>query len=291
MNNNLNNNIIIGAAQLGTNYGIANSNKQFKLEARVNFLDFAYKNGFISFDTAYNYKNSHKILGQWISIKKRKPILYSKIPKIKKIDNKVLTDIFSKMLSELNVTNLDGLFLHNPKDWENIKMQIFINKILKKKLIKSFGLSIYEENQIYLNENIKIIQAPGNIFNQKVINSERLHNFSNNGGEVHIRSIFIQGLIFMNPNNIPTILEELKKPIFYIQNYAKEINIPIANLLLLAVNKIFPKAKLVVGLDDLEQITTLLEIYKNQISDSDLREVINFGSKNFNKLWDTRSWS
>ena len=291
MNNNLNNNIIIGAAQLGTNYGIANSNKQFKLEERVNFLDFAYKNGFISFDTAYNYKNSHKIIGQWISIKKRKPILYSKIPKIKKIDNKVLTDIFSKMLSELNVTNLDGLFLHNPKDWENIKMQIFINKILKKKLIKSFGLSIYEENQIYLNENIKIIQAPGNIFNQKVINSERLHNFSNNGGEVHIRSIFIQGLIFMNPNNIPTILEELKKPIFYIQNYAKEINIPIANLLLLAVNKIFPKAKLVVGLDDLEQITTLLEIYKNQISDSDLREVINFGSKNFNKLWDTRSWS
>jgi len=42
MNNNLNNNIIIGAAQLGTNYGIANSNKQFKLEERVNFLDFAY---------------------------------------------------------------------------------------------------------------------------------------------------------------------------------------------------------------------------------------------------------
>jgi len=291
MNNNLKNNIIIGAAQLGTNYGIANSNKQFKLEERVNFLDFAYKNGFISFDTAYNYKNSHKILGQWISIKNRKPILYSKIPKIKKIDIKVLTDIFSKMLSELNVTNLDGLFLHNPKDWENIKMQIFINKIIKKKLIKSFGLSIYEENQIYLNENIKIIQAPGNIFNQKVINSERLHNFSNNGGEVHIRSIFIQGLIFMNPNNIPTILEELKKPIFYIQNYAKEINIPIANLLLLAVNKIFPKAKLVVGLDDLEQITTLLEIYKNKISDSDLTEIINFGFKNFNKLWDTRSWN
>jgi len=291
MNNNLKNNIIIGAAQLGTNYGIANSNKQFKLEERINFLDFAYKNGFISFDTAYNYKNSHKILGQWISIKNRKPILYSKIPKIKKIDIKVLTDIFSKMLSELNVTNLDGLFLHNPKDWENIKMQIFINKIIKKKLIKSFGLSIYEENQIYLNENIKIIQAPGNIFNQKVINSERLHNFSNNGGEVHIRSIFIQGLIFMNPNNIPTILEELKKPIFYIQNYAKEINIPIANLLLLAVNKIFPKAKLVVGLDDLEQITTLLEIYKNKISDSDLTEIINFGFKNFNKLWDTRSWN
>ena len=70
INNKKNNkNIIIGTAQLGENYGVANNNKNFNIKNRIEFLNFAYNNGFINYDTAYAYKNSHKIIGEWLQEK------------------------------------------------------------------------------------------------------------------------------------------------------------------------------------------------------------------------------
>ena len=65
-NKNIKQNIIIGTAQLGENYGISNKNINYEIKSRIEFLDFCYQNGFHSFDTAYTYKNSHKIIGDWL---------------------------------------------------------------------------------------------------------------------------------------------------------------------------------------------------------------------------------
>ena len=67
-NKNIKQNIIIGTAQLGENYGISNKNIDYEIKSRIEFLDFCYQNGFHSFDTAYTYKNSHKIIGKNFSI-------------------------------------------------------------------------------------------------------------------------------------------------------------------------------------------------------------------------------
>ena len=72
-NQNIKRSIIIGTAQLGENYGISNCNANYEISNRIDFLNFCYKNGFHSFDTAYAYKNSHKIIGKWIHNTNCKP--------------------------------------------------------------------------------------------------------------------------------------------------------------------------------------------------------------------------
>ena len=175
-------------------------------------------------------------------------------------------------MKQLRLKKIEGLLLHNPKDWINDNTKYFVENILKDKLIKYFGLSIYSENDIHMDENIRLIQAPGNIFNQEIFYSNKLNKFT---GEIHIRSIFIQGLLLMQPEEIPKELESLKKPLYYINNFAKEMNIDISVLAILCIKKIMPDAKIVIGLDSIEQVKSLLNLEKKIIISYGIQEIGN----------------
>ena len=51
-----------------------------------------------------------------------------------------------------------------------------------------------------------------------------------------------------------------------------------------------PKAKIIIGLDSIEQVTNLLNIENSTIKNTDIEEIIKFGKKNYSKLWDPRNW-
>ena len=289
-NKNIKQSIIIGTAQLGGNYGISNYNSNYEMSSRIKFLDFSYKNGFHSYDTAYAYNNSHKIIGEWIHKTNYSPKIYSKIPKLNNANMEKIKSIFNLSLQQLKLQNMEGLLLHYPNDWLNNNIRTFIKDLLKNNLINSFGLSIYSENDLHEDNNINIIQAPGNIFNQEIFTSNKINNFYLNKGEIHIRSIFIQGLLLMKQSDIPKKLDELKKPLYYLHNYAKEMNIDIASLAILCVKKLMPKAKIIIGLDNIDQIKDLTKIEDKVIKNSDIDEIISFGQKYKNKLWDPRNW-
>ena len=283
--------IIIGTAQLYSNYGIANKNKNYNLNKSLKFLNFAKSNNFTNFDTAYTYDKAHKIIGNWILKEKFLPKIYTKIPKLKSTSKINIIKIFNHTMKDLNTKNIHGLLLHNSKDWENKNLKIFINEILNKKIISKFGFSIYEKNEIIADPKIKILQVPGNIFNQEILLSEKLKKFSQNGGEVHIRSIFAQGLILMNIDEVPNEFEDCKKSIKVFQNISKEINVPPVILALACVKKIFPSSKIVLGFDNIDQLKIIKDINKFIIKDSDLKSTISFGKKNKNIMWDPRNWN
>ena len=289
-NINLKKDIIIGTAQLGENYGIANTNKNFDSASRLDFLDSLYENGFNLYDTAYAYKNSHRTIGDWAQKRKVKPVIYTKLPKLNNTSIKEIFSIVDRSLKELKINKIEGLLLHNPKDWNNTVTRKSINNVLNKKLIKSFGLSIYNEDDLYIDKNIQIIQAPANIFNQHFFYSDKLNDFYLNNGEVHIRSIFNQGLLLMKYENIPNKLESLKKPLYYLHNFAKEINIDLPSLAILCVKKILPNAKIIIGLDNINHVEDLKSIEKKFVKNTDIEEILKFGKKNYNALWDPRTW-
>ena len=287
---NIKKDIIIGTAQLYSKYGISNTTREQNINKGITFLSFAIKNGFTNIDTAYAYENAHKIIGHLILKEKHNPIIYSKIPKLKSYSKEVITEIFNKTINDLHVNKLKGLLLHNSRDWKNKTLKIFINNLLNKNIISSFGLSIYETQEISNDTEISILQVPGNIFNQEVILSEELNNFIQKQGEVHIRSIFVQGLILMNTIDIPQELDDCKKPIEIFQNIAKEINIPPEILAIACIKKLIPSSKIVLGFDRIQQLDNIKNIDKFCINDNDLNEIINFGKKHKSFIWEPRHW-
>ncbi|MBT7077558.1 MAG: aldo/keto reductase [Pelagibacterales bacterium] len=283
-------NIIIGTAQLGTNYGIANTEKNININEKIKFLNFSYNNKLTSFDTAYAYKDSHRIIGKWIREYKLNPVLSSKIPNLKLFAYKSIDIIFNEILKELNVKKLKNLFLHNPKDWNNKEVKKFIINILDKKLITQFGLSIYEKKDIIKDPLIKIIQIPGNIFNQEILLSEELNKFLSTGGKIQIRSILIQGLLTINPSLIPSSMQETKEGVLFFQNVAKELNVNNVHLAILCINYLIPNAKIIIGIDNTKQIKDLLNINASNIQDSDIQEILKVCRSYSGEHWDPRNW-
>jgi aryl-alcohol dehydrogenase-like predicted oxidoreductase len=284
------NNIIIGTAQLGTNYGIANTEKNININKKIEFLNFAYKNGLISFDTAYAYKNSHKIIGKWIREYKLNPELSSKIPNLKLYKYKDIDIIFNEILKELNVKKLKNLLLHNPEDWNNKKIKIYIENKIKDNIISKFGISIYDIQSIPQDDLIKVIQLPGNIFNQKILISDKLNKFIETGGLVQVRSIFIQGLLLMEPSKIPNKFDQIKKGLIHFANISKELKIDKKYLAIKCVKYLLPQAQVILGFDTINQIQSLLNVGNEDIKESDVKEILKVGRSYDNKLWDPRTW-
>ena len=68
-------------------------------------------------------------------------------------------------------------------------------------MINNFGFSIYNSSELkYLNKikNFDIIQLPGNIFDQSLLKNTNLKLLKKKGVEIHVRSVFLQGLIFLS---------------------------------------------------------------------------------------------
>jgi aryl-alcohol dehydrogenase-like predicted oxidoreductase len=287
---NIKKNIIIGTAQLGINYGIANKTKRIIIEDKIKFLNHCYQNSFDFFDTAYAYKNSHKIIGKWIRNNNVSPKLSTKIPNIGNYRHKTIECLFTECLKELNVNKIDNLFLHKSDNWNNTSVKKYIESILSKNLISKFGLSIYEIKDIIRDPYIKILQIPANIFNQSIIDSDKINRFITEGGSVHIRSLFLQGLLLIEPKDIPSHLSKTKKGVIYFNNIAKELKINKIHLALICMHHLLPKAKLIIGLDNITQLKEIINIENIDYKKSDIIEVLKIGKRYSGGLWDTRNW-
>ena len=200
-----NSKIIIGTAQLTNNYGIY---KHFISDQNIKeILTFAQRENITYLDTAVDYNKVHYRLGEFDLSK------YNIISKIPKLDNdtqkirKEIRNLIEKSLKELNVLRLDGLLMHDLEDINNTEKRSFIIKELlvlkKEKLIENVGLSIYSPyilDSMKNLEDIDIIQAPLNLIDQRIVRSSWMEKLNNMGVKIHVRSIFLQGLLLADQN-------------------------------------------------------------------------------------------
>ncbi len=282
---------IIGSAQIGQDYGIAGSNHLNSKKNAIKFIQRAIKNNFLSFDTASSYGYSEEYIGHATENIDEEIKIYTKIPKLKEDSILIAEEHFNESLKKLKKRLIEGLFLHNPLDWEINGMKNFLIQLKKKNQIKKLGLSIYDEKDIPLDKNLDLIQIPGNIFNQRLLRSPKLLNFNKNGGTVIIRSIFIQGLIFLDNNSFPKNLITLQKPILELRELVLDNNITIEALAIKTIEKLCPYGKLVIGCNDIMQLEILLKATNTNINNNILEEAINIGRKYDSILWDPRNWN
>ena len=112
-----------------------------------------------------------------------------------------------KKFKEIRSQTIFGIMVHDTNNFirldqkEQIKIINYLKKIKKIKRINNFGFSIYNSDELkYLSKikNFDIIQLPVNIFDQKLANNSKLKILKKKGVEIHVRSVFLQGLIFLS---------------------------------------------------------------------------------------------
>ena len=220
----------LGTAQFGLDYGISNPLGKTPVAEVKRILDDAAKNGVHVIDTAFLYGDSEKILGQCLS-EHHLFYIVTKTPQYNKSliteeDAEQLKKVFHESLAKLKQSLLYGLLVHNADDllaqngaalWEAM------NDIKNKGLVKKIGASVYSARQIdaILEKfSIDLIQLPVNVLDQRLIGSGHLERLKKRGIEVHARSAFLQGLLLMDPSDLPDYFYSVRE---HLQQYHRFI--------------------------------------------------------------------
>ena len=196
--------MILGTAQIGLDYGISNRDGKPNPEAANNLLNFALNTGVIILDTAAAYGNAEHVIGD--SGVSGKFQIISKLPKID-LNQSNLSSIVetgaSISLNRLKVNSLYAYLLHSVDDlvsygealWEQLETLKSGKKTIK------IGYSVYSPeqlNQVYHKFKPDIIQIPMNVLDREFEITGWLQRLKDDGVEVHVRSVFLQGLLLMS---------------------------------------------------------------------------------------------
>ncbi len=187
--------IILGTAQLNSNYGVTNTLDNYLDNSKTLKILKSIHNTYIQeIDTAVNYPFKNKLIKE---VKKKvfinTKILTSDVNKINKILNKIKkTYVFKNTL-------INTIFIHDGWNISSKNGQNLINKLdkLKKlKIIKKIGISCHDANDlqtIIKKPQYDIIQLPYSVVDQRC--TKYLKKIKKNNIEIHARSIFLQGAL------------------------------------------------------------------------------------------------
>ncbi|MDC0226849.1 aldo/keto reductase [Alphaproteobacteria bacterium] len=269
---------ILGTVQFGNDYGISNTYGKLEIDQSYKILKTAIEQGIDFIDTAIGYGQSEDILGKF-GMKNFK--VFSKIDgkffqDFKELNDHNYLELEQKLINEvkgslkrLKIYQLEGIFIHDSsilkyKNYQNIIKSI--NNIKKEGLAKKIGISIYETSE--LNECFDfflpdIVQVPMNIFDHRIIESDLMHKLRKNSIKIQVRSIFLQGLLLLKVNDIPDKFKLWKNNF---KKWNEFINNSESSALEVLINFILSVKNIdqfIFGVQDTEQLKSIMQIYKN----------------------------
>lgn len=199
----------IGTVQFGQPYGIANQGNCVSYNEAKTIIAHAWDQGIDTIDTAISYGESEQCLGD-IGVAGWKII--SKLPEIPSSCIDIggwINDAVVASLKKLKIPCLYGLLLHRSQQLlleQGSEIYSALLDLKRRGLVKKIGISIYgmdELDAVCPVYQFDIIQAPFNILDRRLVLSGWLPRLKKLGIEVHIRSVFLQGLLLMERSKLP----------------------------------------------------------------------------------------
>lgn len=252
--------LILGTVQFGLNYGINNQIGQPPIPEVFEMLAYASSKGVTCLDTAEDYGSAPQLIGDFHSRYKEnhKFKVISKISHNYKKEEFVLEHLKCN-LDILRVSSLEGYLFHNFLMYKSSpELLNDLTRLKDKGFLKKVGVSIYTNEQlseIINDDRCDIIQLPMNLLDNLFQKGELLQKAKSAGKEIHIRSVYLQGLFFMSSEAIPGNLYPLKPYLHQIRNLADEASVNLASLALQYVYNNPFVDKMLIGVDSLEHLS------------------------------------
>lgn len=280
---NVNKKIILGTANFNKDYGI--KKKKIDKKELKKILNLIKENEIEYFDTADNYDNYEILRG----LPKKTKIISKINTNIKYSDYRFLENKIHNLLKYLNQKKFYAILIHDTNFYKKkIGIKIYKNlfKLKKKGLINKVGLSVYFPiNLLKIVKTFKpdIIQAPFNVFDNRLIDNNLLSNLKKKNIEIHARSIFLQGLLV---NRSLVKKKKFHKFKYEINDWFKYIGEnkfdPTNECLKHVLNEKIDK--IVIGFDRCSQIK---KIFNSKLNRTKIKNYFNLHNKN---LIDPRKW-
>ena len=254
--------LLLGTAQWGSCYGVSNTQGMTSDGEIKNILDKAYASGISLLDTAPDYGNSESKIGN-NDINNFNII--TKIPKLSKYPESIdkvnaLKSSVQNSISNLNRVRLHGLLFHDVSDLIADTQGLLlseVNKLKTNRSVSKIGVSVYSGEQIDSVLDIflpDIVQVPFNILDQRLLHSGHLKKLKTLGVEIHVRSVFLQGLFHIPIERLPNFFKPIEHFLAEINLAAKKQRMSINQASLTFVRDQPFVDKILVGIESLFQL-------------------------------------
>ncbi len=266
--------ISLGTVQFGLRYGIANRKGKIPPKEVFEILKYAADSGINCLDTAFAYGDSEDVIGAYL---RRYPHQFQVVSKLPSLDVYTLgkaEECLRVTLWRLNIKKLSGYLIHSFENflaYEDLWGELTCLK--KKGLIDRIGFSLYSPNEleILFRKNIAfdLVQVPYSIFDRRfekyfgILRRDRV--------EIHARSVFLQGLVFLNPDDCHGHFLKARKQISGLRNLSRDNNISISAICLNFVLLHNCIDKVVIGVDSLSHLEENIRNLKLFVKASDLK--------------------
>lgn len=214
--------IALGTVQFGLPYGIANRGGQTPRDAAAEILDGARAAGATLLDTAIAYGEAETVLGE-IGAARNGWRIITKLPGLPadlssgEVGQWCRTAVEGS-LRRLGADHLEGLLLHRPDDLCSPSGQALADALIDLRhrgLTMATGVSIYGPDDLDAllpagPENapipLDIVQSPASALDRRLETSGWADRLMASGARLHLRSVFLQGLLLIPLADLPAHL-------------------------------------------------------------------------------------
>jgi len=204
--------LVLGTAQLGQPYGIANQRGQPSHMETTAIFDLAVGAGVFGFDTAAGYGDAELRIGCYLRTHglEHQARVITKLGVGDVRDEISLRAALDRSRARLGVVPA-GVLLHDPSllaHWRG-PLGSWLRACRAEGKMDAIGVSVYRPEQfaaaLALPE-LEIVQAPFNVFDRRVEQAGLFEAARRSGVRVMLRSVFLQGLLLLEPSRCPPSL-------------------------------------------------------------------------------------
>jgi aryl-alcohol dehydrogenase-like predicted oxidoreductase len=254
--------LVLGTAQLGIPYGIANKSGQPDHKTSLSIVRAAWDRGIRIFDTAHAYGESETVLGACLSklgLSQQAQII-TKLPiNIDHLNPQAVKQALEKSLELLKVPFLYGLMLHRETlldDWDKGLTDILGN-FVREGRVQKLGVSVYSPSyaaKAVKTEGIGIIQIPTNILDQRFYRAGIFELAEECKKKIFIRSAFLQGLILMKSHELPENMLYAKPILDKMNHLSQQFSLSKQEIAMIYLREKYINAKIIFGAETLTQV-------------------------------------
>jgi aryl-alcohol dehydrogenase-like predicted oxidoreductase len=254
------NTLVLGAAQLGMRYGIANvSGKPDKTRA-AEILSAAWTAGIEVIDTAQAYGDSESVIGAHLRAHPDQSFrVITKLAAAVDHENAGAVVASARLSRDVLGQPLAALMLHDTTSiakWSR-GLQRGLDEILDAGIAEAVGISIYTpaEFQAALEiPTLQVIQAPFNALDRRLLEGGLLARALESGRVLVLRSAFLQGLLLLDAGQVPQQLSFAEPHLARWRSICARHREGCAATAVRYVRRVAPRALIVIGSERAEQV-------------------------------------
>jgi aryl-alcohol dehydrogenase-like predicted oxidoreductase len=255
---------VLGCVQLGLAYGVANRTGMPGEQASMEILDAAREAGVRELDTARGYGVSEQRIGAWLTARDIRDIRI-----VTKLDPACDPNDAAAVRASLEASTgalgrrPDIVMLHDPKwiaGW-NGRIADTFRSALDDGLTGDFGVSVYGPDEaaaaIAIPE-ITAIQAPASALDRRFAGGVVSDGWP---GTLYLRSVFLQGLLTMNPETLPARLAHAAEALRGWRRVCADFALEPAAAAISWARAALPGARIVLGCETVDQVRANAELF------------------------------